>query len=106
MSLFRRHRWFAAAAGITLAFAGVSVFAHKSDGLTVFADLTGLALMLVAAGVALDNARARPGQERSFWALMALGFSLWACNQAAWAFCERFRIHFSSTSFFSFMRCR
>jgi signal transduction histidine kinase len=88
MSLFRRHRWFAAAAGITLAFAGVSVFAHKSDGLTVFADLTGLALMLVAAGVALDNARARPGQERSFWALMVLGFSLWACNQAAWAFCE------------------
>jgi signal transduction histidine kinase len=88
MSLFRLHRWFAAAAGITLAFASVSVFAHKSNELTAFADLAGLVLMLVAAGVALDNVRARPGQERSFWALMALGFSLWACNQAAWSYCE------------------
>jgi signal transduction histidine kinase len=88
MSLFQRYRWFAAAAAITLAFAGVSVFVHKSDGLTALADLTGLALMLVAAAVALGNARARPGQERSFWALMTLGFSLWACNQADWIHCE------------------
>ncbi|MGA8345951.1 MAG: ATP-binding protein [Candidatus Sulfotelmatobacter sp.] len=86
MSLFQRHRWFAAAAGITLAFAGVSVLAHKSEGLTAFADLAGLALMLVAAAIALGNALARPGQERSFWTLMALGFSLWACNQAAWTY--------------------
>ena len=64
------------------------MFVHKSDGLTALADLTGLALMLVAAGVALGNARARPGQERSFWALMTLGFSLWACNQADWIYCE------------------
>jgi len=88
MSLFERHRWFAAAAGITLAFAGVSVIAHKSAGLTAFSDLGGLALMLAAAAIALRNARARPGQERSFWELMALGFSLWACNQAAWTYRE------------------
>ena len=88
MSLFERHRWFAAAAGITLAFAGVSVIAHNSAGLTAFSDLGGLALMLVAAAIALRNALARPGQERSFWGLMALGFSLWACNQAAWTYRE------------------
>ncbi len=88
MSLFQRHRWFAAAAGITLAFASVSVIAHRSAGLIAFADLVGLALMLVAAGITLANALTRPGQERSFWALMTLGFLLWACNQAAWTYCE------------------
>jgi len=88
MSLLQRHRWFAAAAGITLAFAGVSVFAHPSAGLTAFADLTGLALMLAAGGIMLANARSRPGQERSFWLLMTLGFALWASNQAAWTYVE------------------
>ena len=39
MSLFQRHRWFVAAAGITLAFAVVSLTAHKGDALTAFADL-------------------------------------------------------------------
>lgn len=86
MRLFQRHRWFAAAAGITLAFACVSVVAHKSAGLTAVADLASLALALVAAGIAAGNALARPGQERSFWALMTLGFWLWACNHAAWAY--------------------
>src|ERR1700681_2659454 len=90
MNLFRRDRWFAAAAGVTLAFAGVSVLAHKSAGLIAFADLAGLALMLAAAGIALSNALARPGQERSFWALITLGFSLWACHQASWSYCDLF----------------
>src|SRR5215467_6039420 len=85
MSLFQRHRWFVAAAGITLAFAAVSLTAHKSAGLTAFADLAGLAIMLAAAAITLANTIARPPQERSFWALMTLGFSLWASNQAAWA---------------------
>lgn len=88
MGLFQRHRWFAAAAGITLAFAGVSAFVRPSYGLTVFSDLTALALMLAATAIALTNAATRPGQERSFWALMALGFSLWACNGAAGAYYE------------------
>ncbi|HEY6372445.1 MAG TPA: ATP-binding protein [Candidatus Sulfotelmatobacter sp.] len=88
MSLLRRHRWFAAAAGITLAFAGTSLLARPSAGLTAFSDLTALALMLAATGITLANALRRPGQERSFWALMTLGFSLWACNQAAIFYCE------------------
>ncbi|HET6179976.1 MAG TPA: HAMP domain-containing sensor histidine kinase [Candidatus Sulfotelmatobacter sp.] len=85
MGLFQRHRWFVAAAGITLAFGAVSLTAHKSAGLTAFADLAGLAMMLAAAAITLANAITRPPQERSFWALMTLGFSLWASNQAAWA---------------------
>jgi signal transduction histidine kinase/uncharacterized membrane protein HdeD (DUF308 family) len=88
MSLFQRHRWFAAAAGIILVFAGVSVFARPSYGLTAFSDFTGLALILAATAITLTNALTRPGQERSFWALMALGFSLWACNGAAGTYCE------------------
>jgi signal transduction histidine kinase/uncharacterized membrane protein HdeD (DUF308 family) len=88
MRLLQRHRWFAAAAGITLAFAGVCLFAHPSLALTAFADLAGLALMLAAAGITLANALTRPPQERSFWVLMTLGFSLWISNQAAWSYVE------------------
>jgi signal transduction histidine kinase len=88
MSLFQRHRWLAAAAGITLAFAAVSALAHRGAGLTAFADLAGLALMLAAGAITLANVLVRPGPERSFWALMATGFMLWASNQAAWAYFE------------------
>jgi len=90
MNLFRRHRWFAAAAGFTLAFACVSALAHKSAGLTAFADLAGLVLMMAAAGFAFSNSLARTGQERSFWALMTVGFLLWACHQAFWTYRDLF----------------
>src|SRR5450631_1614358 len=86
MSLFQRHRWFAAAAGITLAFAGVSAVAHASAGLAGFADVVGLALMLATAGIALANGLNRPPRERGFWALLTFGFSLWATTQSAWTY--------------------
>jgi len=88
MSLFQRHRWFIAAAGIALAFAAVSLTAHKGPGLTAFSDITGLAAMLAGVGITVGNVFVRPRQERSFWALIALAFSLWACNQGAWTFRE------------------
>jgi len=88
MSLFQRHRWFVVAAGITLAFTVVSLTVHKSDGLTAFADVGGLIVMLLAAGVTLASAIHRSGPIRGFWLLMTLGFALWACNQASWAYCE------------------
>ncbi len=100
MGLLQRYRWFAAAAGITLAFAGVSTIAHRSAGLTAFSDLAGLALMLAAVGITLSNAVRRPGQERTFWGLMALGFSLWACSQAASAYWEIVRQEPVPTIFF------
>ncbi len=86
MSLFRRHRWFVAAAGITAAFAAVLAIAPRSAGLAAFSDLVVLALMSAVAGVTLLNAVSRPGHERGFWALMTLGFLLWTCNQAAWTY--------------------
>src|SRR5258708_4236090 len=88
MSLLGRHRWFVAAAGITLAFTGVSLTAHPSSGLTAFGDVFGFLIVAMAAAIALANAPFSPGMERSFWALLAFGFSLWAFNQAAWAVCE------------------
>jgi len=86
MSVLSPYRWFAAAAGITLAIAAVSAIAPGSDRLAAFADLAGLALMLLAVPIVVANALARPGQERSFWTLIGLGFSLWACSQAAWSY--------------------
>ena len=88
MGLLRRYRWFVAAAGITLAFAAVSLTAHRGPRLTAFADVLGLLLMWAAFGVLLWNAYTRPGKERTFWALMAIGFLFWIANQAAWTVWE------------------
>ena len=89
MGFIRRHRWFFAAAGITLAFAAVCLSAGKpSPTLTKFSDLTGLAVMLVALAVCAANALSRPRPERSFWAMMVLGFVLWMSNQVAWSLLE------------------
>ncbi|HXJ86225.1 MAG TPA: HAMP domain-containing sensor histidine kinase [Candidatus Binatia bacterium] len=89
MGLVRRHRWFFAAAAITLAFAGVCLSTHQSSpALTAFSDLAGLALMLVGLAICGSNALSRPRQERSFWALMLLGFLLWTINQIAWTVWE------------------
>src|SRR5712671_4689519 len=88
MNLLGRYRWFVAAGGITSAFAGISLTAQRSPGLTSFADVFGLVIMVVAAGAALANVIARPAMERWFWALMAFGLSLWGFNQAAWAYRE------------------
>lgn len=84
MRLFREHRWFVVAAGISLAFSGVSLTVHRSLALTAFADIAGLLLMAGSGGIFVANALRRPGKERTFWALMALGFFCWAANQGAW----------------------
>jgi signal transduction histidine kinase len=91
MSVFRRHRWFVSAAATTAAFAVVSLTAHRSPGLTAFADLFGLFLMLAGTGIMAASAIARPRTERVFWGLMALGFALWTFNQGAWSYCEVLR---------------
>src|SRR5215813_7308611 len=88
MSPLRRHRWFVAAAGYTLAFAVVCLIGQKSPGLTLFADLGALVAMLAGFAVCAANATSRPTEERSFWALMALGFGLWTANQTAWTIWE------------------
>ena len=88
MSPFHRHRWFAAAAGITLAFAGVCLVGHRSAGLSAFSDIASMGVMLAATGGSLANVLTRPRQERSFWTLLTLGFSLWSANLGAWVYQE------------------
>ena len=88
MTLFQRHRWFVAAVGTTLAYAAVSLTAHKSFALTAFADFATFILPSIAAAVTLANAISRPRPERSFWIMMTLGFALWASNEGAWAWFE------------------
>lgn len=88
MSLFRRHRYFVAAAGVTLAFAVVSLTARRSVALAALSDGGGLALMFAGLAATLSHAVMRRKQERSFWGLMAFGFVLWAGNQGAWTYYE------------------
>jgi len=91
MSPFKRHRWFALAGGITLAFALVSLTVPRGPALTGIFDFGYLLLTLSASGVMLANAWSSDGANRRFWALMASGCILWACNQAAWVYCEVLR---------------
>ena len=85
MGLFRQHRWFVAAAGFTLAFTAVCLAARRGPALTLFADLGGLAVLLVTLAISISNTFRSARQERSFWALMAVGYSFWAANAAGWA---------------------
>jgi signal transduction histidine kinase len=91
MSLLRRCRWFVLAAGITLAFAAVSVTVPRSAALTAISDVGYLLLYLAVAVAMLANAWSARGANRRFWALMAAGSILWASNQAAWVYCEVLR---------------
>lgn len=88
MSPLRRHVRFVAASAITLAFAALSLTLRRSVALAGVSDILGLVLMLAAIAAALANMAGRPKEERSFWGLMALGFALWATNQAAWTYYE------------------
>jgi signal transduction histidine kinase len=88
MSLLRRNRWFVVAAGITLAFVLVRLVVSKGPALNAIADLLGLVIMLAGITVCVANAVTRPRQERSFWVLLVLGFSLWSANQSAWTVLE------------------
>lgn len=88
MSFLTRHRWFVLAGGTTSAYALVVLVAHRGPVLTAFADVCWLVLVLgTAVGFGI-NALSRPKEERSFWGLMALGFLMWAFNQAMWVYHE------------------
>jgi signal transduction histidine kinase len=88
MSPFRLHRWYVAAAATTLAYAAVSLTAHRGPGLTTFGDVFVLLLMLGAGSIMLANAFTGARLQRRFWGLMAFGFFLWSFNQAAWVYRE------------------
>jgi signal transduction histidine kinase len=88
MSLFRRHRWFVLAAGITLAFAVVSLTVPRGRVLTAIADVSYFLMTLTVALAMLRNAWSMRGASRHFWALMGSGCLLWAGDLAAWTYYE------------------
>jgi signal transduction histidine kinase len=90
MSLFQRHRWFAIAAGITLAFAVASLSLPKGRLLTAISDGAYFLLSLAVTAVMLANARNEHGANRQFWALMGAGALLWTYNQFEWVYFEVF----------------
>lgn len=91
MFLFRRNRWFAVAAGITLAFAAASLSLPRGRPLTAISDVGYFLLSLVVTAAMLANAWNERGLNRKFWALMAVGTLLWTYNQFEWVYFEVFR---------------
>jgi signal transduction histidine kinase len=88
MSLFGRHRWFVLAAGITLAFAVVSLTLPRGPALTAISDI-GYPLLTLALGAAmLANAWSTRGVNQRFWMLMGSGCILWVVDLAAWTYYE------------------
>ncbi len=88
MSLVRRNRWFVLAGGIALAFALVSLALPHGPLLTAISDVGYFLLSLTVSVSMLVNARQERGANRRFWALMAAGSLLWACNQFGWVYFE------------------
>ncbi len=88
MSLLRRHRWFVAAAGITLVYAVVSLTVQQSFALAIGADSFFLLVMLAVSAFMFANAATRSSVERMFWLLMGFGFFLWAANQVPWIYLD------------------
>jgi signal transduction histidine kinase len=88
MGLPRQHRWYVAAAGITLAFAVVSLTVPPGRVLTAITDLAYLFLILATCGAMLVNACSAQGANRRVWALMGSGCILWAFHQSAYVYYE------------------
>jgi len=92
MSVFQRNRWFVFAGAITLAFATASlVLPRGGAALTALIDVGYLAITLTIAVGMLRNAWLAQAASRQFWALLASGYILWACNQAGWTYYEVWR---------------
>ncbi|MGA7893016.1 MAG: ATP-binding protein, partial [Candidatus Sulfotelmatobacter sp.] len=91
MSLFGRNRWFALAGGVTLVFAVVSRTIPQGPVLAAITDFGYLLITLTIGVTMLLNAWSAQGASRRFWALMASGYLLWACNQMGWAYYEALR---------------
>jgi signal transduction histidine kinase len=88
MSLLRQHRWYVAAAGITLAFAVVSLTVPPGRALTAISNIAYLFLILTACVAMFSNAWSAQGANRRVWALMGAGCILWAFHQSAYVYYE------------------
>ena len=88
MSLSPRYRWFAGAAGFTLAFAVVSLTVPRGHLLTAITDIAYLLIIIAMTAAMLANAWSAQGANRRFWVLMGSGCVLWAIHGSGYAYCE------------------
>lgn len=65
-----------------------ALFLPRGYALASFGDLLQLALILIAAALALQNALRSHSSARIFWFLTFLGAAIWAASNSIWAFCE------------------
>lgn len=91
MNPFQRHRWFALAGVVTLAFALVSLTVPRGPILTAIFDIGYFLLTLIVTVAMLSNAWAEHGINRRFWLLMGSGCLLWTFDLAAWSYYELIR---------------
>jgi hypothetical protein len=91
MTLLRQHRWYVAAAAITLAFAVVSLTVPQRRALTAISDLAYLFLILAICAAMLGNAWSARGTNRRVWALLGSGCILWALHQSSYVYYEVLR---------------
>ena len=71
----------------TLGVAAITCFAPRGFPLTVFGDVFGLVLLLLASAAMLRNAIHEP-RQRAFWGLLSVGCLLWGINQGGWTWIE------------------
>ena len=72
---------------VLFAVAAITCFAPRGFPLTVFGDVFGLILLLLASGALLRNA-ITDSRHRAFWGLLSAGCFLWAFNQGCWTWIE------------------
>jgi signal transduction histidine kinase len=91
MGPFQRHRWFALAGLVTLAFALASALLGRGLAATAVFDTGYCSITLIAAAAMLSNSLRENGVTRNFWMLMAIGCLMWACDSGAWNYYELIR---------------
>lgn len=82
--------WLAGVFLLVLLQAVLTALLQKGRALIIFGDLAQSVLLLSAAVSMLPNLFASKGRSKLFWALMALGMSLWFLTQLLWTYVEVF----------------
>jgi signal transduction histidine kinase len=84
-------RWqLAVVAGFLLLYTVVSLVARRGFALTVFSDISGTALWIVASAAMIWAAVSNQGRTRWFWILLAASSMMVGLNLGAWLYYEVF----------------
>lgn len=83
--------WVGAALLFLAGHAILSLQAAPGFALAAFGDITQAALVLLATGVMLSNARRTRANARLFWGLMAGGCALWFAASSFWVYYEVYK---------------